>query len=218
MPKPAQKIKATTQRFTEIQSVSENIVLLSNGNAFQIIEIKATNFALQSQEEQNSKILSYAALLNSLSFSIQIFITNKQVDVSSYLKQLDTQARQTSNTSLSQQISLYRDFVADLVKVTTVLDKKFYIAISYSPLEAGVKGAKSGALGAGADPNLISQAKVALKPKAETIITQVARIGMKANILEDRDLIKVFYEIYNGTAASDVNLVDFKSPIVEALR
>lgn len=214
MKNSAQKIKATTQKFTEIQVISGDIVLLTSGKGCQIIEVKATNFALQSQEEQTTKILSYAALLNSLSFSIQIFITNKQVDISSYLKELDRQSKQSSNPSLSQQISLYRDFVSDLVKVNTVLDKKFYIVIPFSPLESGVSGAKTGALGASSDPNVLNTAKITLKPKTETILTQVSRIGMKAQILEDRELAKVFYEIYNGNASSEINLSEFEEPVV----
>ena len=125
MIKPAQRKKATTQKFTEIENIEENIVILSGKNACLIIEVNATNFALLSKEEQDTKIFSYASLLNSLSFPVQIFIRSKKLDISSYLKLLEAQSGQTQNQLLSTQIKLYGDFVRELVKVNTVLDKKF---------------------------------------------------------------------------------------------
>src|SRR3989344_5959833 len=140
MAKDAQKIRATTQKFTEIEDVTGNIVLLSSGNACLIIEVKATNFALLSKEEQDAKIFAYAALLNSLSFPIQIFIRSKRIDISSYLKLLDQEAKNTQDDVLRNRIALYRDFVQDLIRINTVLDKKFYIVIPYSHLESGPIG------------------------------------------------------------------------------
>ena len=68
----AQKIHSTTQKFTEIVDFADDIVLLEGGNACMIIEITASNFALLSKREQDSRIVSYAGMLNSLSFPIQI--------------------------------------------------------------------------------------------------------------------------------------------------
>ena len=213
--KRSARIKATTQRFTEIHDIYENIVILTNGNACQIIEVTATNFALQSEEEQKTKIASYASLLNSLSFSIQIFITNKKLDISTYIKSLEDQVNKATDPKIAQQISLYKNFVADLVKVNTVLDKRFYIVIPYSPLEKGPAGAKAGALGVEADRQIINQAKISLKSKSETLMSEILRLSLKARVLEKDDLIKVFYEIYNGPIASDIKFSEYKTPIVE---
>lgn len=215
MKKSAQKIKATTQRFTEIHDIFDQIVILTNGNACQIIEVAATNFALQSEEEQRTKILSYAALLNSLSFSIQIFITSKRLDISTYIRSLEERINKAPNPQVASQIGLYKNFVSDLVKVNTVLDKRFYIVIPYSPLEKGVTGAKAGALGIASDPQIINQAKIALKSKSETLLSEILRLNLKARILNKDDLIKVFYEIYNGSVASDIKFSEYKTPIVE---
>src|SRR3989344_6042942 len=139
MKKSAHKNKATTQQFTEIKDIVENIALFSSGNACLIIEVQATNFSLLSKEEQDSKVLSYSYLLNSISFPIQIFIRSKKIDISSYLRLLDNEVSKSQNELLKNQIKTYRDFVQDLVKTNVVLDKKFYIAIPYSPLESGIR-------------------------------------------------------------------------------
>lgn len=189
MSNSAKKTTATTQKFIEILDIVGNIVLLSSGNACAIIEIQATNFALLSQEEQNAKVLSYASLINSLSFPIQIFIRSKKIDISSYLKLLENEALKSQNELLKKQIGQYKAFVQDLVKVNEVLDKKFYIALSYSGLESGM----------GMDQkNFYLSAKAKLAMKAESVHAMLHRMNLPAKTLGKEELIKLFYEIYNG--------------------
>ena len=179
MKKSAQKSRATTQKFIEIRDIVDNIVLLSGGSACLVIEVQATNFSLLSQEEQDIKVLSYSSLLNSLSFPIQVFIRSKKIDISSYLRLLDDEINKSQNQLLKNQITLYKDFVQDLIKVNTVLDKKFYIAISYSGLEG-------------------ESAKSKLSSKAESLHAQLKRMNLPAKTLDRVELVKLFHEIYNG--------------------
>lgn len=179
MKKSAQKTKATTQKFIEIQDIVDNVVLLANGAACMVLEIQATNFALLSKEEQDVRVLSYSSLLNSLSFPIQVFIRSKKIDISSYLRLLDDEVNKSQNQLLKNQIKLYKDFVTELVKINTVLDKKFYVAIPYSGLEGGVGKSK-------------------LSSKAESLHAQLHRMNLPARTLGKEELVKLFHEVYNG--------------------
>ncbi len=213
MSKTAQKKNATTQKFIEIERVDEDVAILSDKHACLIIEVNATNFALLSKEEQDTKIFSYAALLNSLSFPIQIFIRSKKLDISAYLRLLESQAQQSQNQLLSSQIRLYRDFVKELVKVNTVLDKKFYIVLSHSSLERGVSTAKTTKNTTPVD--FISSAKTTLHSKAESVLSQLARLNLRAKTLPKDELIKLFYEIYNGDTVETNQISDeLHTPIV----
>lgn len=195
----AQKNKATTQKFIGIEDIEDNVVILEGGNACSIIEINATNFSLLSKEEQDTKIFSYASLLNSLSFPIQILIRSKRLDITSYLRLLDTQADQSQNPALASQIRLYRDFVKELVKVNTVLDKKFYIVIPYNYLEGGIGMPKgNGKKVVSPKDEFINEAKGALRSKTESLHAQLARLNLRARTLDKEELVKLFYEIYNG--------------------
>ncbi len=189
MKKSAQKIKATTQKFTEILDIVDNIVLLASGNACSVIEVQATNFALLSQEEQNIKVLSYSSLLNSLSFSIQVFIRSKKIDISSYLRLLDLEIEKSQSQLLKNQIKIYRDFVQELVSVNVVLDKKFYIVIPYSGLESGVAMSRE---------NYFLSAKAKLITKAEGLHSMLRRMNLSARTLNKEELVKLFHEIFNG--------------------
>lgn len=193
MKSPAQNKTPTTQQFTGIEDIVETVVVFPNRQACQIIEVIATNFSLQSAQEQQIKILSYASLLNSLSFPIQIVILSRKLDISSYLGLLDHQARSATNPKLIEHIKHYRDFISEMVKNNDVLDKKFYITIPYSFLEKGagsVGGAKN-------KDEFIKDAKNTLNSKSLSVIQELNRIGLKANLLEKSELIRVFYEIFN---------------------
>ena len=190
----------STQQFIEISNIVDDIVVLSRGAACLVIEVSATNFALLSPEEQDAKIYTYASLLNSLSFPIQIVIKSKKLDITNYLKLLADEKDKTQNEALAKQIGLYHDFVKELVKVNTVLDKKFYIVIPYSSLEKGASGAKETLKGSFNQDNFVIGAKTALHSKAEAIHTQLRRLNLKARTLDEEQLTKLFYDIFNDVA------------------
>lgn len=217
--KSAQKIKSSTQKFIEIQDFSENVVVFTNSNACMIIEIEAVNFDLLSKKEQDAKISAYASMLNSLSFSIQIIIQNKRIDISSYLKLLDQQVRNlnTHNPKTLEYFRNYKEFVQELIKVNSVLDKKFYIVIPYSYLEKGI--ASAGQIikqkNSPRKEEFLSQAKIALNTKANSLNSQLGRLGLKARILGKEDLIRTFYEVFNPDAGEAFeSSEDLKAPIV----
>ena len=205
----------STQKFIEIVDVIEDVVILSGGNACVVLEVLATNFELLSKEEQDARIFSYSNLLNSLSFYVQIFIRSKKLDISSYVNSLDFEAKKTQNKLLAKNISLYKDFVADLVKVNTILEKKFYIIIPYSSLEKGAMGAAQ-ATGKSQMENFFEEAKVVLYSKAENILNQLQRTGLKAQRLEREKIIRLFYDIFNdGQLDASHKMGEIRPPIVK---
>lgn len=199
------KKQTSTQKFIEIQDIKEDVVLLPRGEACMVIEIEATNFDLLSMEEQQAKIGSYAALLNSLSFPIQILIRNKRVDVTAYLKYLDDESQKIQNDRLASFVQQYKVFVQEMIKVNTVLDKKFYMIIPFSPLEKGATALLQ-------QGDLFAQAKAALHSKAEGMLTQLARLSLRAKSLDNAELIQLFYDVYNPdqTEVAQTEAVDLQ--------
>lgn len=188
----AQKGNPTTQHFTGIEDIVDNIVILPYRQAAQVIEVTATNFSLQSADEQQIKILSYASLLNSLSFSIQIVIISRKLDISSYISLLDLHEKNSQNPKLKEHIHSYKAFISELVKNNEVLDKKFYITIPYSFLEKG-----AGAISPKEKDYFIKDAKNVLGSKSQSIIQELSRIGLNSRVLGKMELIKIYYEIFN---------------------
>lgn len=197
----------STQKFTEIEDIIEDIVLLRGGYACLIIEVQANNFSLLSKDEQDARITAYASLLNSLSFPIQIVIRNKIVDVSSYLHLLDQETqRQTGSLTANSQLRLYRAFIEELIKVRTVLDKKFYIVIPYSPLETGGGQAAAAMLKQtkGVKQDAFISVKAALHTKADSLREQLVRLSLQTKRLDKENLVKLFFDIYNQSSLTEI--------------
>lgn len=210
-----QSVHATTQKFTEIVDITDNAVILEGGYACLIIEVTGSNFALLSQKEQETKIVSYASLLNSLTFPIQILIRNKRVDITSYLKELEAQERSTRNDLLATHIKLYRNFVHEMIRVNVVLSKQFYLVISYNSLEGGVGGVAPAATNGSKD--FSSTAERALVQKAESLLPQIQKLAVSAKVLQKEELIKLFFDMYNTNDSIGATIVgqDLDTPIIK---
>ncbi|MCL4353717.1 hypothetical protein M1615_04650 [Patescibacteria group bacterium] len=202
----------SAQKFTEIQDILEDVAILSGGNACLVMEIQSANFALLSQEEQAAKIAGYANLLNSLSFPVQILIRNKKTNIASYISLLNQEEQKSSfhkelsieqNQKIKEQIRLYKEFVQNLIQDNAVLEKNFYLILSFSSLEKGIMGIGS---------NFADAARASLHTKAESVMTQIAKLGTRAKVLNREELIKLFYEVFNQDATRESS--QEKSPIV----
>lgn len=209
MKKTAQQ--ASTQAFTEIVDIRDNIVLLQGGNACIILSVTSVNFSLLAGQEQDSKVFAYAALLNSLSFPIQILVRSKPIEIMPYIAAIDTRIQKEQNPKLKTYMTKYKEFVTSLVQTTTVLDKQFYIVISYSPLEAGAAALVKGQVSSEG----FEQAQASLETKAESLLSQIHRLSLQAQVLKKDTLVKLFYDIYNQGESFPIATPDIDQALVK---
>ncbi len=206
------KTPATTQDHLDILDIQGDLVLLKNGNAALVLETTSVNFDLLSEREQDSMISAYSALLNSLSFPIQLIVRSRKLDLSNYLAWIDEQARTTTavNPYLKEKISSYKEFVVSLVQKGEVLDKRFYVVIPhYGEVTISVPRPSFLDFILGRKPPaprinkaaILDRAKIDLEPKRDHLIKQLDRLGIKARQLTTPELIGLFYEIYNPEVA-----------------
>ena len=197
-------IRASTQEHLPIEDIVENLVILKDGSCSLVISVSAVNFDLLSEREQDAIIYAYGALLNSLTFPVQILIRSQRKDISSYLNLLDRQQIQKKNFPLvANLIGSYRKFVSEVVKKNNVLDKKFYAVIIFSALELGVSSTLTSIIKQSKGlpypkEYIVQKAKISLVPKRDHLMRLFNRIGLRTRQLENTELTKLFYEIYNG--------------------
>jgi hypothetical protein len=177
-------IRSSTQKFTEIVDVDNDIIMFSDGSCAMVIATTAVNFGLLSEKEQEAIIYAYAGLLNSLSFPIQILIRTQHKDIGSYLELLKAQETKETNPKLKSTISSYRAFVEKTVKEKDVLDKKFYFIIPFSYIELGTStkvlfGGKRGSLPYPKE-HIYERAITVLTPKKDHIIRLLTRLGLRS--------------------------------------
>lgn len=207
---PAQAIRASTQDHLEIEDIKEGIVILKDGGACLVLNVSSINYDLLSEKEQEAIIYAYAALLNSLTFPIQIVIKTQPKDVSEYLNLLKQTAEKEIRRLIKEQILKYAKFVEEIVKKNNVLDKKFYIVIPMSPLE--VSPVKN--LTTKLSPSkrslpfdkdyILKKAKINLYPKRDHILRLLRRLGIKGKQLDTQELIKLYFEIYNPESPGQI--------------
>lgn len=190
---------ASTQEHLPISDIKDDLLYLKDGSLAVVLQTSAVNFGLLSENEQLAIISSFAGMLNSLSFMIQIVIRSKKLDISTYLTSLDAAQHKQINPLLYSMISRYKRFIQSTIAENEVLDKQFFIVIPVSYLEVGLtKSADS------------KKALTLLIPRRDHIIRQLGRIGLKATQLSTEALIKLFYDIYNEEDQTQSEQIELK--------
>ncbi len=179
----------TTQNHLRIKNITNDILLLKDGGGALVLQVSAVNFGLLSDREQYAIISSFAQMLNSLSYSIQILIFSERLNISSYLNLLSRAEQAQVNPLLSRMIGNYREFIQTTIKENDVLDKKFFVIIPLYSLELGLTSSQE---------NLEQKIRTVLLPRRDQIIRQLARVGLKSTQLTNQQLIELLYDIYNG--------------------
>lgn len=217
------QIKATTQEHLDIEDIMQNLVLLKDGGAAMILRVGAVNFNLLSEEEQDAIIYSYAALLNSLTFPVEIMIRSQQKDITNYLKLLEQQENNTAHPIIRERLNKYRQFVEKLVKERRVLDKKCYAIIPFFRTDLGLAASNPIQL----QPKvtklpyeksyIVEKALAMLEPRRDHLLRQFGRIGLTAKQLTTQELIELFYTIYNPkTSMIAVSQSQSATPLVQS--
>ena len=202
---------ASSQSHLDIEDIRDNLVILKDGSCCLILQTNAVNFSVLSEGEQDATIYSYAALLNSLTYSVQIVIKSQKKDINSYLALLNAQKQTVKNPLLKSQLDKYYQYIQKIVQENEVLDKRFYLVIPFSSLELGISSTLSSTFkkrSAGLPfplDHILQKAKTSLFPKRDHLISQLSRLGLKTRQLTTPELIKLFYQAYNPDAGS----VDF---------
>jgi hypothetical protein len=200
----------STQEHLEVKTILDDLVITRSGSVALVIQTNAINFDLLAEYEQDNKIYSFAGLLNSLNFHIQILIRTRRIDISNYVTYLKNQKQQEMTEGLKEMLTIYTQFIQNLIVQNNVLDKNFFIVIPYNPAAplpgANIFDAKKTKEEQEAQKNvkqeqLIEKAKIFLYPKRDHIIKQLSRMGLSGHQLSNQELITEFYTTYNPEEA-----------------
>lgn len=199
---PDKPITGTAQDFLPIADITNDLAIYKDGGAALIMESTSLNFGLLSEKEQEAVIASYAAMINSLTFSIQIVVLTQKKDITTYLNFLDGEAKKITQPLLAKLMQDYRRFITESVKKKNVLGKRFFVVLYLSPLELGV-GKSVAAIAKRSGPlpysesYVIKKAKIVLYPRRDHLIRQAGRLGIKFRQLGTAEIINLYYSIYN---------------------
>ena len=202
---PDVPLEETAQAAVPVADIVEDIVIFKDGGACVVLESTSLNFGLLSEKEQEAVIAAFAALLNSVSFSVQILVRSQLKDISNYLRYLDEAQLKIINPKLSALMTGYKKFIAETIKKKNVLSKKFYVVIPFAALELGITKSFMSLAKKRKGPlpysraEVVKKAKTVLLPKRDHLSRQAGRLGLKLRQLTTFQLVDLFYEVFNPT-------------------
>ncbi|MCX6798350.1 MAG: hypothetical protein NTX66_04035 [Candidatus Falkowbacteria bacterium] len=217
------KISASTQNFLDISEIKENTVVLKDGTLRAVLLASSINFALKSEDEQNAVVDSYIRFLNNLSFTLQIVIQSRELDIESYLEYLRTKEKEQTNKLLKLQTSEYINYIRELTSLGKIMNKRFYIIIPYNALSDKKK-------------NFISQLGEAFRPatgiklkektflryqemldrRIDSVASGLEAMGISIIRLDTQSLIELYYRTYNPETSRNQNLGEIDKMRVES--
>ena len=202
---------SSTQTYLRISEIRDDAVVLKNGGLRSVLRVSSINFNLKSEEEQNSIIYSYQGFLNTLEFPIQIVVRSKKLDIDNYLDKLKKIGEKQTNPLLQTQTYEYVEYIAKLVEYADIMEKDFLVIVPVDPLRA-IKpnivqqffqsmNAKESYAAIKQRHDEFDQLKKTLGQRTSGIKVGLENCGLKAAELTTKELIELFYNIYNPTVA-----------------
>lgn len=221
--------RASTQSTLSIVDIKEDVVVLTNKRYRSVLQVKAINFDLLSEDEQDAIIYAYGSLINSLNFPIQIVVKTRQLNITAYLEYLERAKQTQPNPTLKNQIASYQDFVNRLVVENNVLYKMFYVVVPFDgiqvdkssifdPITSLLSGSAEAASTTYTEKEFI-QARDKLMQMTNDLMGQFQRIGLQVRRIPSQELVGLYYSLYNPEEESSEQRIqedirDYTTPMV----
>ncbi len=196
----------TTQNFVPIQEIRDGIIILKNGGLRSIILASSLNFALKSQDEQASILMQFQNFLNSLDFSIQIFIQSKKLDIRPYLALLENRYKEQVSELMKIQVREYIGFIKTFVETTNIMSKSFFVVIPYDPaiINAGrnpltnmMPGRGNGQSEAQSADAKFQEYRSQLEQRVAVVEQGLVRCGVRTAELGTEEVVELYYKLFN---------------------
>jgi hypothetical protein len=215
----AKKITAaSTQAHLKIAEIKEDILVLKNGGLRAVLKTSSINFNLKSEAEQNAIIYSYQNFLNTLEFPIQILVRSKKLDIDDYLDKLHKIGEKQTNLLLQNQTFEYVQYIKGLIEYADIMTKEFFVIVPYDPFRAQKPGIFTRLMQNLQPKDSVSeikrrkgefeQVKKGIIQRISTITSGLENCGLKVNQLTTKELIELFYNIYNPLSSRFQKLKD----------
>lgn len=220
----------STQDFIDIYDIKNDLVILKNGKVAAVLQLNSINFDLLSSREQDAIISTYAEIINSLNFTVQVVIKSRAMNIEKYVNKLLDIEQKVTDPLLRQQAEAYRKFVQKTIKVNKVLDKQFYLVIPSGYVEYEQIGknpfeffskliGKQNQRAKEIDVDrIIADTRGDLVPKIDTLIRLFEKIHINAKRMTTVELVKLYFDSYkesSGKIKIGDSIAEYKAPLVE---
>ncbi len=197
------KAKAT-QDFVPVKAVRDGIVILNDGSLRGILMASSLNLALKSQDEQSAILFQFQNFLNSLDFSIQLFVQSRKLDIRPYVALLEERYLAQTNELMKIQVREYIDFVKSFTEGANIMTKNFFVVVPYSPSLFDVRKTNLNPFGGrntkkeAEDKNVtFEENRSQLEQRMNSVESGLSRTGVRIARLGTEEVIELFYKMFN---------------------
>jgi type IV secretory pathway VirB4 component len=209
------KISASTQEYLDIAEIKDDTVIMKDGTLRSVILVSSINFALKSEDEQNAVIDGYVRFLNNLSFTLQIVIQSRELDINNYLDYLRVKEKEQTNKLLKAQTGEYIEYIKELTSMGKIMNKRFYVVVPYDPgtdkhksFFSSFKDAVRPASSIVLKDKIFKGYQEMLNRRIDSVVGGLESIGVAVSRLDTQGLIELYYKTYNPETAKHQALVD----------
>lgn len=209
------KIRVSTQQFLDISEIKSDTVVMRDGTLRAVLLVSSINFSLKSEDEQNAIIAAYVSFLNNISFPLQIVIQSRELNIDSYLEDLKQRSKEQTNELLKMQTNEYVQYIKELIAMSKIMNKRFYVTVLYNPMTDKQKSFFKRFLDLFKPSTLIKmkeekfmRRKADLQHRVDNVVSGLTSIGLNAVQLDTQSLIELYYNTYNPETSNNQKLVD----------
>lgn len=201
-----QKRGKPSQDFVPIEQVRDGILILRDGTIRSVLMASSINIVLKSEDEQAAILGQFENFLNSLDFSLQIFVQSRELDIRPYLKLLEDQMEHQESELMKIQVREYIDFVKGFVDGANIMKKGFYVVVPYSPPTLSVNDKKGGLSSILSSQNntdnsvtiqLFEEYRSQIEQRVSVVTQGLSRTGVRVAQLGTEEVIELFYHMFN---------------------
>jgi len=211
-----------------LQQLFGNMLVLKDGSYRMIMRVGAVNFDLKGEREQSMILNTFGELLNTLQvdFPLQILLHSTHLDTAIYSRKYRQrlQEPQLSN-EMRAVIEDHLQYFKEQAQANYLLERSYFVVIPYydrgrAPLSDGSAAQEmplGGMLSRFVDSSSSEQkqavqrrdmekALIQLRNRCALVASQLARLSISANILDDLAVLRLLHEMYNPASAERSHL------------
>lgn len=184
-----------------MSEVREGVIVMKDGSLRAVLLASSINFALKSEDEQTAFIVQFQNFLNSLDFSVQIFVQSRSLDIRPYVATLEEAYKNQLDELMRIQIREYITFVKSFTEAANIMTKNFFVVVPYSPPALSKTGTALSLFNRqkqSGDANKSFEELVTQLDQRIGIVQQgLVRTGVRTVQLGTEEAIELLYKMFN---------------------
>lgn len=208
--------KSTSQDFVSIRDIKDSVVIQKSGQMHMVLLASSVNFALKSLDEQKAILMQFQQFLNTLDFSLQIYVQSRRLNILPYLELLAGLEEKQDNDLMRIQLREYIEFIRTFTEDVDVMSKSFFVVVPYTPTKLNItKGITNlftpaqGTISSLPTDTQFEEHRIQLEQRVGMVSEGLARVGVRTITLQKDDLVELYYHLYNpGDTAGSAPMME----------